>query len=63
MSSVGNQIFRQEIGIRMGTDCAPYLANLFLFVYEFDFMNTKLKKKILRLYENSTSVVDTLMTC
>ena len=34
--SVGNKIFRQEIGIPMGTDCAPYLANLFLFAYEFD---------------------------
>ena len=29
----------------MGTDCAPYLANLFLFSYEFDFLNSTLKKK------------------
>ena len=29
----------------MGTDCAPYLANLFLFAYEFDFLNSTLKKK------------------
>ena len=29
----------------MGTDCAPYLANLFLYAYEFDFMNNLIKKK------------------
>ena len=28
---VGNRIFKQTIGIPMGTDCAPLLANLFLF--------------------------------
>ena len=35
---VGNRTFRQTIGIPMGTDCAPLLANLFLFHYEFNFM-------------------------
>ena len=28
---VGNRVFKQTIGIPMGTDCAPLLANLFLF--------------------------------
>ena len=28
---VGNQVLRQTIGILVGTDCAPFLANLFLF--------------------------------
>ena len=28
---VGNKVFRQTVGIPMGTDCAPQLANLFLF--------------------------------
>ena len=28
---VGNNVFRQQVGIPMGTDCAPLLANLFLF--------------------------------
>ena len=27
---VGNRTFRQTMGILMGTDCAPLLANLFL---------------------------------
>ena len=33
---VGNKVFRQTIGIPMGTDCAPLLANLFLFYYEYN---------------------------
>ena len=32
---VGNKIFRQTVGIPMGTDCAPLLANLYLFYYEY----------------------------
>ena len=32
---IGDKVFRQMIGIPMGTDCAPFLANLFLFSYEF----------------------------
>ncbi len=43
--TIGNTVFQQVIGIPMGTDCAPYLANLFLFAYEFDFLNSTLKKK------------------
>ena len=42
---VGNNLFRQTVGIPMGTDCAPYLANLFLYSYEFRFMNNQLKAK------------------
>lgn len=43
--TVGDLVFRQVIGIPMGTNCAPYLANLFLFAYEFDFLNSTLKQK------------------
>ena len=35
---VGNSVYRQTIGIPMGTDCAPQLANLFLFHYEYLYM-------------------------
>ncbi len=37
--SVGDKVFRQVIGIPMGTDCAPYLANLYLFALEFKFLD------------------------
>ena len=32
---VGNKVYRQTVGIPVGTDCAPQLANLFLFHYEY----------------------------
>ena len=45
----GEELFRQIIGIPMGTNCAPLLANLYLFFYEYDFMMNLLKKKQLLL--------------
>ena len=45
----GAELFRQIIGIPMGTNCAPLLANLYLFSYEYDFMMNLLKKKQLHL--------------
>ena len=42
---MGNSVFRQKIGIPMGTDCAPFIANLFLFRYEFNYMMKLLKDK------------------
>ena len=44
---VSNKIFRQIIGIPMGSDPAPFIANLFLYLYENRFLN-KLKKEDLR---------------
>jgi len=35
----GNKYFRQVIGIPMGTDCAPMLANLFLYSYEYKWID------------------------
>ena len=43
--TIGSSVFKQVLGIPMGTDCAPYLANLFLYSYEFDFLNDTLKQK------------------
>ena len=34
----GTKMYRQIIGISMGTYCAPLVADLFLFCYERDFM-------------------------
>ena len=34
----GTKLYRQVVGIPMGTNCAPLVANLFLFCYETDFM-------------------------
>ena len=43
---VGKEIFRQQVGIPMGTDCAPFLANLFLFYYEYNYMKDLIKNNI-----------------
>ena len=42
----GDRIFRQIIGIPMGTNCAPLLANLYLFSYEYDFLQSLTKRNI-----------------
>ena len=34
----GLKLYRQIVGIPMGTNCAPLVADLFLFCYERDFM-------------------------
>ena len=34
----GSRLYRQIVGIPMGTNCAPLVADLFLFCYERDFM-------------------------
>ena len=34
----GSKLYRQIVGIPMGTNCAPPVADLFLFCYERDFM-------------------------
>ena len=34
----GTKLYRQVVGIPMGTNCAPLVADLFLFCYEWDFM-------------------------
>ena len=34
----GSKLYRQIVGIPMSTDCAPLVADLYLFCYERDFM-------------------------
>ena len=36
----GNKLYRQIVGIPMGTNCAPLVADLFLFCYERDSMTS-----------------------
>ena len=40
----GEQLFRQTVGIPMGTNCAPLLADLFLYSYENEFLDKLLKE-------------------
>ena len=53
----GSKLYRQNVGIPMGTNCAPLVADLFLFCYERDFMKPLTKEKRYDLIDafNSTS--------
>ena len=51
----GSKLYRQIVGISMGTNCAPLVADLFLFCYERDFM--------LSLSDNNqTDIIDEALT-
>ena len=36
----GTKLYRQIVGIPMGTNCAPLVADLFLYCYERNFMDS-----------------------
>ena len=40
----GGRVFQQAVGIPMGPNCAPLLADMFLYSYEADFIQGLLKK-------------------
>ena len=49
------KVYRQVIGIPMGTNCAPHLANIFLHTYEVDFidkLNAEGKSRVSSLLNN-----------
>ena len=41
----GGMVYQQIVGIPMGTNCAPFRADLFLYCYERDFMSDLQKSK------------------
>ena len=53
----GSKLYRQNVGIPIGTNCAPLVADLFLFCCEMDFMKSLTKEKRYDLIDafNSTS--------
>ena len=61
---VGNKVFRQTVGIPMGTDCAPQLANLFLFNYEYTFMRNLMKDNLCKAkrFSHTVRYIDDLLT-
>ena len=50
---VGNFVFKQKIGVAMGSDPAPFQANLGLYFYEFQFQN-KYKNRMIAYKLNHT---------
>ena len=61
--TLGDKIFRQVIGIPMGSDPAPFMANLFLYHYESNWIKS-LKKENLqkaRRFANTFRFIDDLL--
>ena len=61
----GGQLFRQMIGIPMGTNCAPLLADLFLYSYESELLDKLVKegkRKLARKFNLSYHYTDDLIS-
>ena len=59
----GGQLFRQMVGIPMRTNCAPLLADLFLYSYENEFLGKLIKegkRKLARKFNLPYRYIDDL---
>ena len=60
----GTKLYRQIVGIPMGTNCAPLVADLFLFCYERDFMTSLSDIKqaeIIEIFKSTSRYLDDLL--
>ena len=61
----GGRIFQQTIGIPMGTNCAPLLADLFLYSYEAEFVQSILqagKKRLAQQFNFTYRYIDGVLS-
>ena len=61
---VGTKLYRQIAGIPMGTNCAPLVADLFLFCYERDFLTSFSDVKqaeIIEAFKSTSRYLDDLL--
>ena len=61
---LGNRVYRQSIGIPMGVDPGPQMANLYLYYYESQYMEqlTKADYKKAKRFNNTSRFIDDLAT-
>ena len=60
----GTKLYRQIVGIPMGTNCAPLVTDLFLFCYESDFMTSLSDVKqaeIIEAFKSTSRYLDDLL--
>ena len=61
----GDSIYRQVIGIPMGTNCAPLIADLFLYCYESEFMTRinkdATKNDLIQKFNNTYRYLDDIL--
>ena len=62
-AKVGDRVFQQCVGIPMGTNCAPLLANLYLFYYEYRFMRSLMKNNfhMAKRFSKTVRYIDDLL--
>ena len=60
----GSKLYRQIVGIPMGTNCAPLVADLFLFCYERDFMlslSEENQSDVIEAFNSTSRYLDDLL--
>ena len=60
----GYKLYRQIVGVPMGTNCAPLVADLFLFCYERDFMlslSDNNQANIIEAFNSTSRYLDDLL--
>ena len=60
----GNKLYRQIVGIPMGTNCAPLVADMFLFCYERDFMkdlSSDNQADVIKAFNSTSRYLDDLL--
>ena len=60
----GSKLYRQIVGIPMGTNCAPLVADLFLFCYERDFklsLSDNNQSDIIEAFNSTSRYFDDLL--
>ena len=60
-----NLVYQQIVGIPMGTNCAPLIADLFLYCYERDFMSDLQKSKrhdLIDMFNDTSRYLDDIFT-
>ena len=58
-------VYQQIVGIPMGTNCAPLIADLFLHCYERDFMSDLQKSKrfdLIDMFNDTSRYLDDIFT-
>ena len=58
-------VYQQIVGIPMGTNCAPLIANLFLFCYEREFMSnlhTSKQYELINMFNYTSRYLDDIFT-
>ena len=64
MLEFGSKLYRQIVGIPIGTNCAPLVPDLFLFYYERDFtfsLSEDNQSDVIEAFDSTYRYVDDLL--